>query len=172
VPVTDEQVVTLRAFLVFDPLYERLTRELAGTGRWHGFSDLVVSAFVTAARRRFAPTWTSAQIVRFAAQIRNGLRPHGVDLDPLATETLLRQALGDRITSNHDDTTHAQVMLYVLAELIASEHLDQAGLDAFLAEARTLADVTPRTTGFIVRASPPRLWRVQPVQGTVRLMFI
>jgi hypothetical protein len=31
-------------------------------------------------------------------------------------------------------------MLYVLGELIASEHLDDAGLDAFLAEARTLAN--------------------------------
>ena len=139
-PVTDEQVRTLRAFLVFDPVYERLTRELAASGRWHGYPELVYSAFVTAARRRFAPTWTSAQVVRFTAQTRNGLRPHGVDLDPAATEVLIRQALGDRVSSNHDDTTHAQVMLYVLGELIASEHLDHAGLDAFLAEARTLAD--------------------------------
>jgi hypothetical protein len=75
--VTDEQVVTLRAFLVFDPVYERLTRELAGTGRWQGFSELVVSAFVAAAQRRFAPAWTSAQIVRFTAGL-------GVLLDALA----------------------------------------------------------------------------------------
>ena len=139
-PVTGEQIQTLRAFLDFDPAYERLTRQLAGTGRWPGFSELVVSAFVTAARRRFAPAWTSAQIVRFTAQVRNSLRPHGVDLDPLTTETLLRQALGDPVTSTYDDTTQAQVMLYVLGELVASEHLGQAGLDAFLAEARELAD--------------------------------
>lgn len=62
-PVTDEQVLTLRAFLVFDPVYERLTRGLADSGRWQGLTELVSSAFVTAAaRRRFAPTWTSAQI--------------------------------------------------------------------------------------------------------------
>jgi hypothetical protein len=140
VPVTDDHVVTLRVFLVFDPIYERLTRDLADSGRWYGFVELVYSAFVAAARRRFAPTWTSAQVVRFTAQVRNGLRPHGVDLDPLATKILLRQALGDRVTSNHDDTTRAQVMLYVLGELIASEHLDDAGLDAFLAGARSLAD--------------------------------
>jgi hypothetical protein len=139
-PVTDEQVRTLRAFLVFDPIYERLTHDLAASGRWHGFPELVHSAFVTAVRRRFAPAWTSAQIVRFTAQVRNSLRPHGVDLDALATETLLRQALGDPVTSIHDDTTHAEVTLYVLGELIASEHLDHAGLDAFLADARTLAD--------------------------------
>lgn len=140
-PVTGEQVRALRAFLAFDPIYERLTRELAASGRWPGFGELVCSAFVTAVRRRFAPTWISAQVVRFTAQVRNGLRTEGVDLDPLATEILIRQALGDRITSSHDDNnTHAQVMMFVLGELISQEHLDESGLDDFLAEARALAD--------------------------------
>jgi hypothetical protein len=140
VPVTDEQVTALRAFLACDPSYERLARELFGSGRLHGFGDLVYSAFVTAAGRRFAPAWTSAQIVRFTARARNGLRTHGIDLDPRATEILIRQALGDRVSSDYDDETHAQVMLFVLGELISDERLDDAGLDAFLAEARALAD--------------------------------
>lgn len=139
-PVTDEQVRTLRAFLVFDPVYERLTRELAASDRWHGFPELVYSAFVTVVRHQFGPTWTSAQVVRFTAQMRNGLRPHGVDLDPITIEILIRQALGDRVSSNYEDTIHAQAMLYVLGELVASEHLGHAGIDTFLAEARTLAD--------------------------------
>jgi len=42
--------------------------------------------------------------------------------------------------SDHDDNTHAQVMLLVLGELISDEHLDGAGLDAFLAKARASAD--------------------------------
>jgi len=141
VPVTSEQVTTLRAFLAFDPSYERLTRELAGSGRLHGFGELVYAAFVTAARRRFGPTWTSAQVVRFTARARNGLRTHGIDLDPRATEILIRQALGDRVTSPYDDNTHARVMLFVLGELISEERLDEASLDAFLAKARALADV-------------------------------
>jgi hypothetical protein len=140
VPVTNEQVTALRAFLAVDPSYDRLARELFGSGRLHGFGELVYSAFVTAARRRFGPAWTSAQIVRFTAQARTGLRTHGIDLDPRATEILIRQALGDRVISNHDDETHAQVMLFVLGELIFDERLDAAGLDAFLAEARALAD--------------------------------
>lgn len=139
-PVTDEQMTTLRVFLAFDPLYERLTRELAASGQRYGFAELVHSAFVTAVRRRFAPTWTSAQIVRYTAHVRNGLRPAGVDLDSQATEILIRQALGDHVVSHHDDNTHAQVMLFVLGELISEEHLDDAGLGTFLAEARVLAE--------------------------------
>jgi hypothetical protein len=142
VPVTDEQMRALRAFLAFDPLYERLTRELAASGQWQGFGELVYSAFATAVRRRFGPSWTSAQIVHFTAHVRNGLRTAGVDLDPLATEILIRQALGDRVDSGHDDTAHAQVMLFVLGELISDELLDQTGLDAFLTQARALADAT------------------------------
>ena len=85
---------TLRAFLAFDPIYERLTRELAASGQMYGFGELIYSAFVTAARRRFVPAWTSAQIVRYTARTRNALRPAGVGLDPAATEILIRQALG------------------------------------------------------------------------------
>jgi hypothetical protein len=69
---------------------------------------------------RFAPTWTSAQIICFTARMRNGLRTYGVDLDPVATEILIRQALGDRVVSNHDDNTHAQVMLFVLGDLVSA----------------------------------------------------
>jgi hypothetical protein len=140
VRVTDEQAATLRAFLTFQPAYERLTRELAGSGRLHGFGELIYAAFVTAVRRRFAPTWTSAQIVRFTARLRTELRTHGIDLDPLVTEILIRQALGDPVTSDHDDDTHARVIVFVLGELIADEQLSDADLDAFLTKARVLAD--------------------------------
>jgi hypothetical protein len=44
VPVTSEQVTTLRSFLAFDPSYEHLTRELAVSGRVHGFGELVYAA--------------------------------------------------------------------------------------------------------------------------------
>jgi hypothetical protein len=91
-PVTDEQVTALRAFLAFDPSCQRLFGELSGSGRVHGFGELVYAAFVTAARRPFAPTWTSAQVVRFAGRLRMILRTHGVDLHPRAVEILLRQA--------------------------------------------------------------------------------
>ncbi len=139
-PVTDEQVTALRAFLTFDPSYQRLTGELSDSGGVHGFGELVYAAFVTAARRRFSPTWTSAQVVRFAGRLRVVLRAYDVDLDPRAIEIMLRQALGERVASEYDDGTHALVMLFGLGELVSGERFDQAGLDAFIADARVLAD--------------------------------
>jgi hypothetical protein len=139
-PVTGEQVAALRAFLAFDPSYQRLVGELSSSRRAHGFGELVYAAFVTATRRRFSPTWTSAQVVRFAAQLRVVLRAYDVDLDPRAIEIMLRQALGEDVNSDYDDGTHALVMLFGLGELISDERFDQASLDAFLADARVLAD--------------------------------
>ncbi|MGD0246624.1 MAG: hypothetical protein ABSB59_40715 [Streptosporangiaceae bacterium] len=139
-PVTGEQVTALRAFLAFDPSYQRLAGQLSGSGRVHGFGELVYAAFVTAARQRFSPTWTSAQVVRFAGRLRVVLRACDVDLDPRAIEILLRQALGERVASDYDDGTHALVMLFGLGELISDARLDEGGLDAFLADARALAD--------------------------------
>lgn len=139
-PVTDEQVTALRAFLAFDPSYQRLVGELSSGGRVHGFGELVYAAFVTAARRRFSPTWTSAQVVRFGGRMRMVLRVYDLDLDPRAIEILLRQALGERVASDYDDGTHALVMLFGLGELVSDERFDETGLDAFLADARALAD--------------------------------
>jgi hypothetical protein len=95
VTVTDQQMATLRAFLDFDPEYQRLTRQLAAEGPLHGYGDLVCAAFVSAVWRRFGSAWTSAC---------------------------------------------ADVFLVVLSELASSEHLDAAGLDEFMAEARVTAD--------------------------------
>jgi hypothetical protein len=88
---------------------------------------------VTAVRRRFAPTWTSAQVVRFTARLRTALRIQGIDLDPQATEILIRQALGDSVTSDYDEQIRAWVTMIVLGELISDEQFDEGSLDAFMA---------------------------------------
>jgi hypothetical protein len=140
VRVTDDQVLALRAFLAFDLRYEPLTRQLAAEKRLAGYGELVYAAFRIAVRRRFGPAWTSAEVVRFVARVRINLRELGIDLEPNSAETLIRQALGDPVTSRASDDTHAQVLLFVLGELISGEYLDEAHLDAFMAEARMTAD--------------------------------
>jgi hypothetical protein len=145
--VTDQQMATLRAFLEFDPEYQRLTRQLAAEGPLHGYGELVCAAVAGAVRRRFGPAWTSADVIRFTARLRISIRQGDIALDPHATESLIRQALGEQIASDYDDQTCADVFLVVLSELASSEHLDAAGLDEFLAEARTTADARLRRAG-------------------------
>jgi hypothetical protein len=139
-PVTGEQVTALRAFLAFDPSYQQLVGELSGSERTRWFGELVYAAFVTAARRRFSPDvdlGASRPLRRAAADRPARLRPRPRSprrRDPASP------ALGERVSSDYDDGTHALVMLFGLGELVCDEHFDQAGLDAFLADARALAD--------------------------------
>ena len=74
--VTDDQVAALRSYLSAHTDAESADAErqflmLARTGSLDGIEVLVYGAFAAAARRRFSPTWTSADIVRFVADFRS-----------------------------------------------------------------------------------------------------
>lgn len=105
-----------------------------------GYSQLVYAAFVTAARRRFSPTWTIPDIVRFVAAARVELLDDDVDVDPRTSEILIRRAIGDHVATELDMETSAHAQLLLLGELIVDERLADASLDAFLTQARSLAD--------------------------------
>lgn len=140
-PVTDEQVAALRALLALNsPEAERLTRQLVEADRLDGYSQLVYAAFVTAARRRFSPTWTISDIVRFVAAARAELLADDVDVDPRTSEILIRRAIGDHVATEVDMEASAHAQLLLLGELIVDERLADTSLDTFLTQARSLAD--------------------------------
>jgi hypothetical protein len=63
-----------------------------------------------------------------------------VDIDPRAAEVMIRRVLGDAVTGDFEDEGKARAQVFVLLVLVDGEGFDDAGLDAFLAEVRTLAD--------------------------------
>jgi hypothetical protein len=140
-PVTDEQVAALRSFLALNAAEaERMTRQLVAADHLNGYGELVYAAFVTAARRRFSPIWSIPDVIRFVASARAELLEDDVDIDPRTSESLIRRAIGDRVTAELDETASARAQLFLLSELIFDEQLDDAGLDTFLAQARSIAD--------------------------------
>jgi hypothetical protein len=140
-PVSDEQVEALRAFLALESdQVRRLTKQLVEAGRAEGYGELVYAAFVSAIRRHFSPTWTLTEVIRFVASMRTRLLADDTDIDPLTAEILIKRALGDRIATELDEKSRARVQILLLIELVADETLDDVGLDAFLAQARSLAD--------------------------------
>lgn len=140
-PVTDDQVATLRALLANDrdrheQLYAGLDRAEVGKG----YNALVAASFGQAALRRFGGGYTQADIVTFVGYLRAKSPGVSESLDPEAAELMLNAVLGSASTRglSREDRATAQILL--LMGLIADEHLDDAGLDAFLADARKLAD--------------------------------
>jgi hypothetical protein len=143
VAVTDDQVAALRAWLragtdaeVSDA--ERQFLILSRTDRLDEVGALVYGAFAAAARRRFSPAWTSADIVRFVAGFRGSSVEAAELLSPSAAENQLRGVLGEKqgIVPPEEDRARAQLLLLAALTVTAGPQ----ELDQVLAEGRALAD--------------------------------
>jgi hypothetical protein len=138
--VTAEQVSALRTYLTLDPdTVEQNRHAIVDAGSTDGFSALLYAALQTATSRRFRPGWIRADIVRYVADIRTR-SSENIEIDPVAAETILRRALGEKIPSVADEAVKARTQALLLAELTADADLDEIGLDAFVAQSRQLAD--------------------------------
>jgi hypothetical protein len=102
-PVTDDQVAALRAYLTArddDQADDAEARflTLAKTNQLDEISALVYCTFAAAAQRRFSPTWTSADLVRFVADVRSSSPQAAAPISASAAENQLRGALGKELT--------------------------------------------------------------------------
>jgi hypothetical protein len=137
--VTPPQIAALRALLIGDADTMRLTAELGDAGM-AGYQYLAEAALIRAARRRFAPAFTSADLVRFVASVRVSRLADGevYDFDPVAAESVLRYALDQQATPVDDAGERFRAVIALLIAL--TEDSSNAGLDRFLAEAIIRAD--------------------------------
>jgi hypothetical protein len=140
--ITDDQVAALRSYLSASDEAgaddaERRFLMLAKTGRLDGIEVLVYGAFAAAARRRFSPAWTSADVVRFVAEFRSSSPEAAGLISASAAENQLRGVLGEQLTTRPDEETRARVQLMLLAALTAG--LTGQELDELMAYGRTLA---------------------------------
>lgn len=140
-PVTDDQVETLHAYLAGDfDLHEQLYARLDRTAAEAGYTALVAASFFAAVSRRFAKNGTVADVVEFVGDVRSRSERLAEAIDPQVAERLIRHALGEGSIGDLDAKTKAGTQFLLLAGLIADEDLDEAGLDGFLAKARALGD--------------------------------
>ena len=70
--------------------------ELALSGDLSGLAALVRAAFVIAARRKFTPRWSRAEVIGYVTQVRTLLSERPALLDPLTAEDELHSALENR----------------------------------------------------------------------------
>jgi hypothetical protein len=148
--VTDDQVAALRSYLSAGTDAEADDAErqfltLARAGSLDGVEVLVYGAFAAAARRRFSPTWTSADIVRFVADFRGSSAEAAGLVSASAAENQLRGVLGERLTTRPDEETRGRTQLILLAALTLG--FTPHELDGLLSEGRTLADSLAAANG-------------------------
>lgn len=140
-PVTADQVATLKAYLTGDfDRHKRLFGQLDRTAAQTGYTALLTAAFFEAVDRRFAQNGRTADVVEFVADVRARHLKDADEIDPRAAERLILAIFSDEEVDDLDTETKVSAQIILLYALITDARLDDAGLDGFLAEARKLAD--------------------------------
>lgn len=142
-PVTDDQVDTLRALLTGQSEeYLRRFGQLDPEAAKTGFSALVTAGFFEAVYRRFAEEQNKhAKVVEFVGDLRARLDESGRELDARAAERLVLRSLGNEgSVADIDDKTALSTQMTVLAALILDEELAETDLEEFIREVRAVAD--------------------------------
>ena len=144
--IPDDMVTALRTYLgalhassddAFDDSDRRFLA-LRTSGKYQGLDVLLLAAFTVAARRRFAPVWYPAEIIRYVAEVR-GVTPEMADtLNAVAAENQLRSALGQEVPPFPDAETRTRAQMMLLIALTADYTENE--LDTLLADAHTVAD--------------------------------
>jgi hypothetical protein len=142
--VTDEQVATLRAQLAGNSdEYKRRWEQLDKGSAKVGYTALVAAGFFEAVDRRFAKNSVIAgrsDVVGYVGDVRARSERVANELDPHAAERLMLHALGEGSIADLDDETVAGTQMLIRAALVTDEELDDAELDAFMAEVREVAE--------------------------------
>lgn len=139
-PVTDQQVAALRAFLTKDadtmaPMaYQLGDREIAG------YQHLASAALSVLACRHF-PHYTNADVVRYVASVRADRIADGdaYDFNPVVGENVMRYSLGKDISPQHAEE-RLQAVVALLDDLSGRDLSTLADVDELLADARALSD--------------------------------
>ena len=140
-PVTDQQAAALRAQLAGDVAgHKRLLADLRGAADGRGYSGLLTAAFYTAVDSRFTRESTLDEVTGFVADVRARSERVRDALDPQIAERVVVSAFTSDDLDNLDAEELTRTKMLLLAAIISDQHLDDAGLDEFIAKARALAD--------------------------------
>ncbi|TDC73243.1 hypothetical protein [Actinomadura sp. 7K507] len=142
--VTDEQVATLRAQLEGNIAeHRRLLNDLDPGEANVGYSALIAAAFIEAAERRFikdGKTGDKFEVIDFVAQTRENDDESPNVINPQIAEGMLLSLLGKGSMVDADEETKLGHQIVLLAALVSEEQFTSTELDAFLLNARSLAD--------------------------------
>lgn len=140
-PVTNQQAAALHAQLAGHLAdYERLLDGLDSKADSRGYSALLTAAFHNAVDLRFTRDSTLDEVTEFVADVRARSERLRDAIDPHVAEQVMVAAVAGDHVRDLDPAESNMMKMVLLAALVADMHLDQAGLDEFIAKARAFAD--------------------------------
>ncbi|MEV0404380.1 hypothetical protein [Actinoallomurus sp. NPDC050550] len=138
--VTGDQVAALRPVLTGDvAAHERLYSRLDPASK-NNYGVLIVAAFFEAAYRKFGKGGTPSDVAEFVKRARARSDDLATSIDPRVAERLILATFTDEQIDDISDELKGGHYILLLAGLIADFNLSDSGLEAFLDDARKLAD--------------------------------
>lgn len=144
VEIGEEHVEALRAYLAGDTeAWHAIQSEMTTDETAAGYMSLIYAAFATAVRRKFSPTYTTPDIVRWVADLRIALGEDGEQLNARVVENLIQDVLGDPASREHEGLNDPYAVVpaecATLSVLVGEAEFDGAGLEEFIADAAEFA---------------------------------
>ncbi|WP_433462412.1 hypothetical protein [Spirillospora sp. CA-128828] len=144
VEISEQNVLALRSFLLegpeaWVPLQDEIQKDDETAV---GYMSLLYGAFNVAVHRRFSPTYTIGEIVRFVADLRIEAKEEADLINPLVAEDMIRRAINaPQLKSDVPDdlTAVMSAEVHILLYLIAEADYDRADLEQFIEETTTYA---------------------------------
>lgn len=141
-PITDTQVAALRAQLAGHiEEHERLLDQLDSAADNEGYATLVAMAFLEAVERRFGERPPNkAEVVEFVGNMRSRSDNVRQRLSAEVAEQAIMTVYDQASLDDLDDKTVQYAQVIITVALISDEQLADDGLDAFMAEVRSVAE--------------------------------
>ncbi|XRQ05060.1 hypothetical protein ACN3XK_52175 [Actinomadura welshii] len=125
--MTAEDVESLREFLVEDDSDTFLNTETGTTTLVGGV--LLNAAFGVLVRRKFSPTYTVPQIIRYVTDLRMKLAESGLSINPRVAEGMIRDVLGDKQLKDREPYGADAESLVIAGVTILTDLFEAAALD-------------------------------------------
>ncbi|TDC73242.1 hypothetical protein [Actinomadura sp. 7K507] len=140
VEIHEKNILALRSFLLqgpqaWVPLQDEVQKDDETAA---GYMSLLLGAFNVAVGRRFSPTYTVGEIVRFVADLRIKAEEDADLINTLVAEDMIRRAVGAPPLKDggpDDLTAVLNAEVYILLALVAEADFDRAGLEQFIEDA-------------------------------------
>lgn len=142
VEIRDEHVAALRSLLkgktgAWGPFQVAESEEEA-----IAYTVMLYGAFRVAVWRRFSPTYSNRDVIRFVADMRIGYGRDVSPIHPRVAEQMILETLGNPVAESYvppDAETAIGAEIAILDTLLHEAHLDEAGLEEFIRDAAGFA---------------------------------
>ena len=119
---------------------QQLLASLDSRADSRSYSALLTAAFHNAVDLRFTRESTLDEVTEFVADVRARSERLRDGLDPRIAEQVIVAAVGGDHVHDLSPAESNKMKTVLLTALVADMHLDDAGLDEFMAKARAFAD--------------------------------